>query len=65
MRLFVFGDAVQIMVKNSRKYASTGGWCFGRFVDGKPVGAAQHETCLPCHEAHAQGQNYVFTRHAP
>jgi Cytochrome P460 len=28
---------VQVMVKDSKKYASTGGWGFGRFVDGKPV----------------------------
>jgi hypothetical protein len=42
---------VQIMVKDSRKYASTGGWGFGRFVDGKPVDEAQHKTCFPCHAA--------------
>ena len=36
---FVPGPAttVQIMVKDSRKYAATGGWGFGRFIDGKPV----------------------------
>jgi hypothetical protein len=28
---------VQVMVKDSKKYASTGGWGFGRFVDGKPA----------------------------
>jgi hypothetical protein len=42
---------VQIMVKDSKKYPSTGGWGFGRFVNGKPVDAAQHETCFACHEA--------------
>jgi hypothetical protein len=42
---------VQIMVKDSKKYASTGGWGFGRFIDRKPVDEAQHKTCFPCHEA--------------
>jgi Cytochrome P460 len=38
---------VQFMVKDSKKYASTGGWGFGRFIDGKPVDEAQHKTCFP------------------
>ncbi|MEO6026606.1 MAG: cytochrome P460 family protein [Candidatus Binatia bacterium] len=38
------------MVKDARKYASTGGWGFAQFDDGKPVNAARHETCFPCHE---------------
>jgi len=56
---------VQVMVKDSRKYAATGGWGFGRFIDGKPVDLAQHETCFACHQARAQGHDYVFTRYAP
>src|SRR5947209_3175420 len=40
---------VQVMVKDSRKYAATGGWGFGRFIDRKPVDEAQHRTCLACH----------------
>lgn len=56
---------VQVMVKDSRKYASTGGWGFGRFVDGKPVDEAQHRTCWGCHEARAKSRDYVFTRLAP
>ncbi len=56
---------VQIMVKDSRKYASTGGWGFGRFVDGKAVDEAQHRTCFPCHSANVKGHDYVFTRYAP
>ncbi|TGQ68312.1 cytochrome C oxidase subunit III [Mesorhizobium sp. M00.F.Ca.ET.186.01.1.1] len=55
---------VQIMVKDSKKYAATGGWGFGRFVDGKPADEAQHETCFACHEARVQGHDYVFTRYA-
>ena len=37
------------------KNASTGGWGFGRFIDGKPVEEAQHKTCFPCHEAGGEG----------
>lgn len=63
---FVPGTAttVQIMVKDSRKYASTGGWGFGRFIDGKPVDEAQHKTCVPCHQANVKGHDLVFTRFA-
>lgn len=56
---------VQVMVKDSRKYASTGGWGFGRFIDGLAVDEAQHETCFACHEARVKGRDYVFTRYAP
>ncbi|MGO4338684.1 cytochrome P460 family protein [Labrys sp. KB_33_2] len=56
---------VQVMVKDSRKYAATGGWGFGRFIDGKPVDLAQHETCFACHEARVKARDYVFTKLAP
>ena len=56
---------VQVMVKDSRKYAATGGWGFGRFINGKPVDEAQHRTCFACHDARAKGHDYVFTRLAP
>jgi Cytochrome P460 len=64
---FVPGPAttVQIMVKDSKKYASTGGWGFGRFINGKPVDEAQHRTCFACHEANVKGHDFVFTRFAP
>ncbi len=28
------------MVKDSKKYAATGGWGFATFMDGKPAAAA-------------------------
>jgi hypothetical protein len=56
---------VQIMVKNSKKYAATGGWGFGRFINGKPADEAQHQTCFACHQANVKGHDYVFTRWAP
>ena len=56
---------VQIMVKDSKKYAATGGWGFGRFINGKPADEAQHQTCFACHEARVKGHDFVFTRLAP
>jgi len=56
---------IEFMVKDSKKYASTGGWGFGRFVDGKATDEKQHGTCFPCHEANVKGNDFVFTRYAP
>ena len=53
---------VQFMVKDSKRYAATGGWGFGRFVDGVPADEAQHETCFGCHEANVKDHDLVFTR---
>jgi len=56
---------VQVMVKDSKKYAATGGWGFGRFVNGKPADEAQHQTCFACHQSLVKDHDYVFTRWAP
>ena len=63
---FVTGAAtnVQLMVKDSRKYAETGGWGFAQFKDGKPDPAAALKTCFPCHEP-VKARDFVFTRYAP
>ncbi len=64
---FVAGAAkngVQFMVKDSRKYASSGGWGYAHFDDGKPASEAMHQTCHPCHQAIA-ARDFVFTRYAP
>jgi hypothetical protein len=64
---FVSGapTTVQVMVKDSKKYAATGGWGFGRFVNGKPVDEAQHRTCFACHSANVRNHDFVFARFAP
>jgi cytochrome P460 len=36
---------LQFMVKDSKKYAATGGWGFAQFANGKPAGEAVHTTC--------------------
>jgi hypothetical protein len=56
---------VQVMVKDAKKYAASGGWGFGRFINGVPADQAQHETCFACHEARVNNHDYVFTRYAP
>jgi hypothetical protein len=63
---FVVGSPVnvQFMVKDSKKYAATGGWGFADFKDGKPGDKALHETCFACHTP-AKDRDYVFTRYAP
>jgi hypothetical protein len=63
---FVVGSPVnvQFMVKDSKKYAATGGWGFADFKDGKPGDKALHETCFACHTP-AKDRDYVFTHYAP
>jgi hypothetical protein len=63
---FVAGAAtnVQFMVKDSKKYAATGGWGFAQFKDGKPAVEAVHKTCFSCHEP-VKERDFVFTRNAP
>src|SRR5262245_4933471 len=56
-------NGVQFMVKDSKKYASTGGWGFGQFDDGKDAGAAALKSCFPCH-ALIKERDLVFTRYA-
>lgn len=56
---------VQVMVKDSKKYAATDGWGFGRFINGEPVDKAQHETCFACHQSRVKNHDIVFTRLAP
>ena len=55
---------VQFMVKDSKKYAATGGWGYGHFTpDGKAGTDAQLATCAPCHaKATRDG---VFSRYTP
>lgn len=55
---------VQFMVKDSVKYKDSGGWGFGRFVNGQPVDEKQHQTCLGCHQARVKDHDLVFTRWA-
>lgn len=55
---------VQFMLKDSRKYASTGGWGFVQFNDGKPVEAARLSGCFACHVP-VKARDFVFTKYSP
>jgi hypothetical protein len=57
-------NGVQFMVKDSKKYAATGGWGYAHFDDGKPAETAVLTTCFPCHQA-IKDRDYIFTRYAP
>jgi hypothetical protein len=57
-------NGVQFMVKDSTKYASTGGWGYGHFDDGKPADTVVMKSCFPCHDAF-KDHDFVFTHYAP
>jgi Cytochrome P460 len=70
----VFGDPqsfvagpptnIQFMVKDSAKFASTGGWGYAHFdKDGNPGTEAALKTCAPCHAKATR--DHVFTQYAP
>jgi hypothetical protein len=66
MQSFVPGAAtnVQFMIKDSKKYAATGGWGFGHFNTDGTLGAdTLMKTCAPCHAQ--ASHDFVFSRYAP
>jgi Cytochrome P460 len=62
---FVSGAAtnVQFMVKDSKKFASTGGWGYVQFNDGKPA-HMDAQACYACHVPVKQ-RDFLFTRYSP
>ena len=67
LQSFVAGSAVnvQFMVKDSIKYAETGGWGYAQFdKEGKPGPESDMKQCFPCHQA-IKDRDFVFTRYAP
>lgn len=56
-------NGVQFMVKDSKRFAATGGWGYAQFNDGKP-GGVPPEACHACHQF-AGDRDFVFNRHAP
>jgi len=58
------GAHLQFMVKDSKKYAATGGWGFGQFdKDGKAVDAAELKPCFPCHQP-VKERDFVYARYS-
>ncbi|HEU4509103.1 MAG TPA: cytochrome P460 family protein [Pyrinomonadaceae bacterium] len=56
---------LQFMVKDSKKYAATGGWGYAQFdKEGKPGPESDLLKCHPCHQA-IKDRDFVFTRYTP
>ena len=56
---------LQFMVKDSKKYAATGGWGYSSFdQDGKPTDEAAMKACFPCHQA-IKDRDFIFSRYTP
>lgn len=56
-------NGVQFMVKDSKKYAATGGWGYAHFENGKSAEDPFLSTCHACHQA-VKDRDYVFTRYS-
>jgi hypothetical protein len=66
---FVPGPApawyLQFIVKDSKKYAATGGWGYAQFdVNGTPAVREMMTSCYPCHQA-VKARDFVFTHYSP
>ena len=56
---------LQFMVKDSKKYAATGGWGYSSFdKNGKPTDEQAMKQCFPCHQA-IKHRDFIFTRYTP
>jgi hypothetical protein len=54
-----------VMVKDSHRYATTGGWGFGHFDEGRKVNdldAKAQQACYQCHTSR-KDHGYVFTQY--
>jgi len=58
---------IATMVKDSKKYASTGGWGFQFWAEGdakKPQVTDAATQCFACHDPQ-KGQDYVYSKYIP
>ena len=56
---------LQFMVKDSRKYAATGGWGYSSFdQDRKPTDESAMKACFPCHQA-IRARDFIFSHYTP
>lgn len=64
---FVAGSPtnVQIEVKDSRRYASTGGWGYGQFENGRANPSVKIvNSCFACHAKLPAAADFVFTTYS-
>jgi hypothetical protein len=67
LQSFVAGspkNGAQFMVKDSKKYVTTGGRGFAQFDNGKPASEPMQNACFACH-ATVKARDFVFNRYAP
>ena len=59
-------NGIQFMVKDSKKYASTGGWGYAHFNENnrKPADDASMQSCFPCHQK-IESCDFIFARYSP
>ncbi len=57
-------NGLQFMIKDSKKYAATGGWGYGHFNDGESADETMLQTCFPCHQS-IESRDFVFTQYSP
>ncbi|WP_244484176.1 cytochrome P460 family protein [Rhizobium sp. Leaf453] len=65
---FVAGNPtnVQISVKDSKKYADTGGWGYGQFENGIANPSVPLTTsCFACHQKLDRSNDFVFSHYSP
>jgi hypothetical protein len=56
---------LQFMVKDSKKYAATGGWGYSSFDKNlKPFDDERMKGCFPCHQA-IKERDFIFSRYTP
>src|ERR1044072_8317453 len=56
---------LQFMVKDSKKYAATGGWGYSSFdKDGKPTDEEEMKSCSPCHQK-ITDRDFIFSKYTP
>src|SRR5215475_11874711 len=56
---------LQFMVKDSKKYAATGGWGYSSFDQNlKPTDVKLMQSCFPCHQA-VKDRDFIFSRYTP
>jgi hypothetical protein len=56
---------VGVMVKDSQRYSSTGGWGYGMFDEGSSVDKLDVKARAACHQCHSarKDQGYVFSEY--
>lgn len=54
-----------VMVKDSKRYATTGGWGYGNFQEGSKVNTLDAKAQENCHQCHTSQKDsgYVFTKY--